>query len=122
MFNPTSSSRRRFIQSAAALAAMSHLPEWFVRRDVANAAEACPAATTQARLPVALIGCGGRGQFVCEKDGAKHFEVVAVCDVDEKNTATAVAKFPGAKVYSDFRKVMERKDIKAVVNATPDHW
>ena len=122
----SSSSRRRFLQTAAALGISAGLPEWFLRRDAAWAAEekeAAPAVpAVVAKLPVALIGCGGRGQYVCGTEAAKHFQVVAVCDVDEKNTATAAAKFKGAEVYKDFRKVMERKDIKAVVNATPDHW
>ncbi len=123
MPNRATPTRRHLIQSAAALAAATGLPEWFLRRDLLEAAEtATPAPTTQPRLPIALIGCGGRGQYVCEKDGGKHFDVVAVCDVDARNTKTAAAKFKGAEVYTDFRKVIERKDIKAVVNATPDHW
>ena len=125
MSKPTSSTRRRFMQSAAAFAAVSHLPEWFIHREAAMAQEAdkaAPAPTTQAKLPIALIGCGGRGTYVCEKEGAKHFKVVAVCDVDQKNAANAAGIFKGAEVYTDFRKVMERKDIKAVVNGTPDHW
>ena len=125
MSKPTSSTRRRFMQSAAAFAAVSQLPEWFLHREAAMAQEAdkaAPAPTTQAKLPIALIGCGGRGTYVCEKEGAKHLQVVAVCDVDQKNAANAAGIFKGAEVYTDFRKVMERKDIKAVVNGTPDHW
>lgn len=120
-----SSSRRGVLKGFAAIAAASGVPEWFLRRDAVLAAEATsvkPAATTQAKLPVALIGCGGRGQYVADHDGAKHVQVVAICDADAKQTAQAKEKFPQAEVYSDFRKVMERKDVKAVINATPDHW
>src|SRR3954469_23950219 len=59
-----SASRRRFMKSAAALSAVVGLPEWFLQREMAMAAETAattPAPTTQPKLPVALIGCGGRG-------------------------------------------------------------
>src|SRR5437588_791103 len=107
----TPSTRRRFLKGTATAVAAAGLPEWFLRRealaaDDAKAAAASVPPTTQPRLPVALIGCGGRGQYVCEKDGAKHLQVVAVCDVDKKHAATAAAKFKGAEVYDDFRKVL----------------
>ena len=62
-------SRRRLMKSAAAFAAVSQLPEWFLRREIAMAEESGPAPTTQPKLPVALIGCGGRGQYVREGRG-----------------------------------------------------
>jgi predicted dehydrogenase len=47
--------------------------------------------------------------------------VVALCDVDEKYLAEAAQKHAGAKTYADFRRLIEQKDVDAVVVATPDH-
>ena len=49
--------------------------------------------------------------------------IAAVCDVDESRLAAAV-KVParGVQPYRDYRYILERKDIDAVVIATPDHW
>jgi hypothetical protein len=117
------SSRRRVIQSMAGLAIGAGLPEWFIQREaLAAGATGTAVPATQPKLPVALIGCGGRGQYVADHDGSKYVNVVAICDVDSRQTDQALEKFKGAEVYKDFRKVMERKDIKAVINATPDHW
>jgi len=51
---------------------------------------------------------------------------VAVCDVDERHASAAATQFTSegkspAK-YTDFRKLLERQDIHAVIQATPDHW
>jgi predicted dehydrogenase len=118
------SSRRKVLQSAAAFGALAALPEWFVRRELAMAAEEskAPPLTSQPKLPVALIGCGGRGTHVAAVEGAKYVNVVAICDVDDRQISQAQQKLKGAEVYKDFRKVIERKDIKAIINGTPDHW
>jgi len=47
--------------------------------------------------------------------------VVAICDIDEKRLARAAAKFPKAKRYTDWRKLLEQKGIDAVTVSTPDH-
>jgi predicted dehydrogenase len=50
-------------------------------------------------------------------------EVIAVCDVDEKRLAGAIRNdMPDATPYRDYRYLLERKDIDAVVIGTPDHW
>ena len=48
-------------------------------------------------------------------------KVVAVCDVFKPRAEAVGAKY-GAKVVHDFRRVIDRKDVDAVVIATPDHW
>jgi predicted dehydrogenase len=59
-------------------------------------------------------------------NAANHGDIVAVCDVDDSHAAAAAeevhGRLQGAGAYSDFRKLLERSDIHAVVNATPDHW
>ncbi len=78
------------------------------------------------RIGLGIIGVGGLGV------GGHHlgrvlrmpdFELLAVCDVDRARVDKAVAKSDGkAQGYKDYRKLLERKDIDAVIIATPDHW
>jgi hypothetical protein len=118
-------SRRSFVTKIAAAAALTGLPAWFLERQVLAAADAAQAPAPNDRPGIALIGCGGmvKGDAT---NAAKHGEILAVCDVDQNHSAEAAKKFTvGSKVpdqYSDFRRVLERKDVHVVVNATPDHW
>lgn len=76
------------------------------------------------RVSVGLIGCGGRGRYVASlMRQAPGVEFAAVCDVYEANAARARQwAGTGATAYRDFRRLLERKDIDAVLIATPDHW
>jgi len=47
--------------------------------------------------------------------------IVAICDIDDQFLAAAKEKFPSAKTYNDFRKLLEQRDIDAVVVSTADH-
>src|ERR1700691_5782110 len=47
--------------------------------------------------------------------------IVALCDVDAGLLAAARQKFPGAAGYADFRRMLDRNDLDAVVIGTPDH-
>lgn len=105
--------RRRFIQQAAGTALLSAAP--VSARGMLGANE---------RVNVALIGCGGRGRS--DADLLREIpdvNVVAVSDVYEPHAAAARASAgTGCKSYRDFRKLLEQKDIDAVLVATPDHW
>ena len=70
---------------------------------------------------VALIGCGGRGRGVA-REAAALGQMLAVCDLDDANLAQAQKAWPEAKLYKDFRKLLERDDVHLIVNGTPDHW
>jgi len=109
--------RREFFRAAAAAAAAP-----YVLTSTALGGEgALPASE---RIALGFIGLGGRGGGIL-----KHFlqqgvsEPIAVCDV-WKNRAEAWSKRLGAGVtaYQDFRDLLARRDIDAVVIATPDHW
>ncbi|MBN1854789.1 MAG: Gfo/Idh/MocA family oxidoreductase, partial [Pirellulales bacterium] len=79
------------------------------------------------RMAVAHIGVGGMGSGHLQRmtqfrtQGKVH--IAAVCDVDDRRLAAAV-KIAGRGVvpYRDYREICLRKDIDAVVIATPDHW
>ena len=77
------------------------------------------------RINIGLIGAGGRGSYVAgvfQSVGEKaNAQVLAVCDVYEKRKRLASEKFK-AEGYLDWREVVARKDVDAVIVATPDHW
>ena len=80
------------------------------------------------RVVFGLIGCGGMGranlqQFMRSKEVA----VTAVCDVDASHMDNAAADVfntgrAAPKKLKDFRRLLEQKDIDAVIIGTPDHW
>jgi predicted dehydrogenase len=76
------------------------------------------------RIQVGAIGTGGRCQYLMgllNKLGENN--IVAVCDVYEPRRLQAKEKLaPAARDYVDYRAVLERNDIDAVVIGTPDHW
>ena len=71
------------------------------------------------KLNVALIGAWGRGRAHHSSIATEN--VVALCDVDENNMAKAAEKFPKARLYVDWRKCLEQKDLDAVICSTTDH-
>ena len=71
------------------------------------------------KLNIALIGTWGRGD--AHMDGISSENVVALCDVNEEHLAHGASKFPKAKQYVDWRKMLEQKDIEAVICCTADH-
>ncbi len=75
-------------------------------------------------VTVGLIGCGGRGRYVSGlMREAPGVEFAASADVYLPNAERAREwAGPAATAYQDFRRLLERKDIDAVLIATPDHW
>lgn len=73
------------------------------------------------KLNIAIIGPGGRG--AANLNGVSSENIVAICDVDERRGAAAFERFPKAKRYKDFRRMLTEldKQIDAVVVSTPDH-
>ena len=81
-------------------------------------------ATPSEKVVLGFIGVGGRGLGLMD-DFMKHpdMEIAAICDLYPPNLEKAIGKTQGrAKGYRDFQKLLERKDLDAVVIATPPHW
>jgi predicted dehydrogenase len=112
--------RREFLKQGIALGALlSSTPPLVVRH--LGAADATPPSD---RLTIGVIGVGGRGgSLLHEALGNPNVQVRAVCDVDAQHLANAAAiAGAGVDAYADYRKIIERNDIDAVVVAAPDHW
>lgn len=109
MRKPTMS-RRTFTTTASALALSAA-----ASRQVLGANE---------RVRLGFIGVGNRGsQLLDAFDKLEDIQVAAVCDVFKPYLDRADKRYSGqAKRYDDFQKLIESKDVDAVVIATPDHW
>jgi predicted dehydrogenase len=120
-------SRRQFIGAAAAVAAPTIVPASVFGKPGRPA----PAD----RINVALIGCGGQGNYDMDRHmSLEDVQITALCDVDagklegtKKKVEGFYAKkkdsdYKGCFTTKDFRELCSRKDVDAVIVATPDHW
>jgi predicted dehydrogenase len=118
-------SRRSFLKTSTATAAALGLPLWFVERSLAEAAPATASSSPNDRPNIALIGCGGMGMGNA-REAARLGNLVAVCDADQNHLNAAASRLArdGAAPakFADFRELLKRDDIHAIINATPDHW
>jgi len=72
------------------------------------------------KLNIAAVGVGGMGDYNLKN--CENENIVALCDVDSVYAAETFKRFPKAKLYKDYRVMLEKqKDIDAVLIATPDH-
>ncbi len=125
MLENTSLDRRVFLKTAAGVgAALGAANQMFGARPAAKQATRIIGAND--RINLGFIGTGGRGTYLL-KSFAKNGEtenscqIVAVCDVYEKRKRMNAEQYkvPG---FLDYREVLARPDVDAVVIATPDHW
>ncbi|MFZ2641628.1 MAG: Gfo/Idh/MocA family oxidoreductase [Verrucomicrobiia bacterium] len=80
--------------------------------------------TPNNKLNIAGIGIGGQGStdLRCIGEQSPGENIVALCDVNEAHAAHTFKKYPNAKVFKDYRKMLdEMKEIDAIVIGTPDH-
>src|SRR5687768_17654 len=71
------------------------------------------------KLNIGIIGTANRARSNIA--GVKHHNIVALCDIDDLFLDAAAVQFPGARKYNDFRKLLEQRDLDAVVISTADH-
>jgi predicted dehydrogenase len=113
--------RRTFLmQSAAGLAGAAALSAATGARD--NHARANDA---NSRLRFGLIGCGGRGTHVARLFlDLPNVELAYVCDLDQARLDQAMQNFASSspQPVGDLRRILDDKDIDAVLIATPNHW
>lgn len=106
-------SRRSFLATSAVAASALAVPYYVPQR----------AFGANDRVVTGHIGVGGQGN-----SNLNRFlkNAAAVCDVDQNRAAAAAKRVEGAgnkcEIFGDYRKLLERKDIDAVVISTPDHW
>ncbi len=110
-----SASRRTFLKGAA------------ITAGAAAAVNVFPSTVLGAndRISFAVVGCGGMGsghlQSLLDKREKDNLVVTAVSDVYQRRLSRAMAK-AGCEGFMDYRKIIDRKDVDAVLIATPDHW
>ncbi|MBT3666374.1 MAG: Gfo/Idh/MocA family oxidoreductase [Opitutae bacterium] len=101
-------SRRKFIATATTAFSFQYLP-----KRVWGAND---------RINVAGIGVGGKGTADIASAAESGANIVALCDVDLSRGAKTISTFSNAKLYSDFRVMLEKqKGIDAVIISAPDH-
>jgi predicted dehydrogenase len=108
--------RRDFLRRSAATAALASLT--IIPRHVLGGAGHLPPSE---KLNIAGIGVGNRGWTVIRQMEAHN--IVAICDVDAKYLEKACKRYPNARKYKDFRKLIDWEDsnIDAVVVCSTDH-
>jgi predicted dehydrogenase len=105
-------SRRSFLHAAAAASSTLVVH----RRVLGQSDEQSPSD----KLNIAGIGIGGQGASDLAQLESEN--IVALCDVDAEYAAHTFRRYPQARVYSDYRKMLDKQpEIDAVVVATPDH-
>ena len=114
--NSTKASRRQFLSHSAVITGGALATPY-----IFTTASAQEAAASD-RPVIALIGCGGQGRWIM-RSAQQHADVAALCDVDLRHAEEA-RRIAGEKADTtdDYRRILDRKDIDAVLIATPDHW
>ena len=113
--NINSISRRKFVGTSAAIGATAIATSTSRAKVPANAND---------KIRLGVVGAGNRGAQVT-KAFLEHddVELAAICDCDQSQLTQFANRIKSdAKQYADFRELLDRKDIDAVLVSTPDHW
>ncbi|MBD5781146.1 Gfo/Idh/MocA family oxidoreductase [Pelagicoccus sp. NFK12] len=125
--------RREFIRTAGVGAGLA----WSLNAFAAKEKESAKKRSANDRINIGLIGVKNLGGKVHMPSviGSAECQLVGICDVDANVAQDALAKaealyaeqegksgYKGIKTYGDFRELLRRPDLDAVMIATPDHW
>ena len=122
--------RRRFIKTSVTASAVSFAAPYLVPSSIFGAD------APSERINIGCIGVGRMGLGdITDIQGFKEVQIIAVCDVDSKRADYAkkvveekyaaqsqAGTYKGCTSYGDYRELLQRKDIDAVMICTPDHW
>src|SRR5262245_3393865 len=113
--------RRVFLTAASGVALGGRLGEAALARTSMAAASVVGANT---RVRVGIIGTGGRARgLMAQLKSVAGVEIVAVCDVFEPRLLQAAEiAAPGALKTDEYRRILDDREIDAVLIGTPDHW
>ncbi len=113
---PSQWNRRKFLRRTAAGVALFEIG--YVR-----ALGAAAGTSANGKVNVAGIGIGSQGGGDIDAMAGEGQNIVALCDVDDNYAAKQFAKYPNAKRFKDYRKMLDQmgKEVDAVVIGTPDH-
>ncbi len=117
MTAPRRVSRRQFLATTGAASASALAAPHLVPRHVLAGPEG-PGAND--KIGVGGIGIGRQGGGLV-RNMPKDARFVAICDINKPRCEQLAAKY-NAEGYHDYEKLLERKDVDAVITATPDHW
>jgi len=123
---PDNVNRRDFIKTAGGAGAAFAVGRPLVAQSVGGTG-GTGARSANDRINLGIIGVGNRGTsllrtFMAIGQADSKSRVVAVCDVYEKRKQEAQERSKADFATLDYRELLNRKDIDAVIIATPDHW
>jgi predicted dehydrogenase len=106
-------SRREFLRRAVIAGTAT------VTLSTAGRAESRRIRSPNEKLNIGVVGVGGRGGDNLHAVSGEN--IVALCDIDSHHLDRAMMQYPSATRYSDYRRMLEKNDLDAVVVSTPDH-
>ncbi len=116
-FTEDASSRRRFLQKAAAIAAATPFAIPAVTRSETAAAPRNP----NERLKAGAVGAYARAKANIDGISKAGVDIVAMADIDAKRLEETSKQYPNAKTYDDFRRIFDHDDLDILIVGTPDH-
>ena len=123
--NPGSNefNRREFIQNTASFGAlMAFMGGVPLQAEETNAAAPTNYSTVSPPVNCAVIGCGARGREILQTlSRLPNAPVVAICDTYEAAFRRVKESAPTAETFTDYRQLLEKKEVQAVIVATPSH-
>jgi len=108
-FKNMSANRRKFLGASAAAGSLAFL----------GAAPPAGGLIGERRIAVACIGTSNRGETNCIVMVGQDMK--ALCDVDEDRLLPMLEKYPSAKPFADWRELLDKTQLEALVISTPDH-